>query len=178
MNRGSLPVAIAAATFAFDAPVAASDWRPSTVVVRTAYGNDAIDVGVHARWPLVEATGTSGRVHFFLQAGFDYWHTTIDDPGPDDLFNVSGVGGIRWSPTPAWFVDVSGGPYLLSRTQLNDRQFSVNLQFGARLASGIAFGEGRRHEVAAYVEHISNGRRAHPNNGMTFYGVEYRYTLR
>jgi hypothetical protein len=178
MNRGSLPVAIAAATVALDAPVAASDWRPSTVVVRSAYGNDAVDIGVHGRWPLVEATGTSGRLHFFLQAGFDYWHSTIDHTGPRDLFNVSAVGGFRVNATPAWFFDIAGGPYLLSRTQLNDRVFSVNLQFGARLASGIAFGEGRRHEVAAYVEHISNGRQEHPNNGMTFYGVEYRYTLR
>jgi lipid A 3-O-deacylase len=178
MKHGILPAAIAAATMAFDASVAAADWRPSTVVLRSAYGNDALDVGVHARWPLDIVEWLPGRPSGFAEAGFDYWHSTIDDNGPQDLVNVSAMVGLRWHATPAWFFDVSGGPYLLSRTQLADRRFGIALQFGARFASGIAFGEGRRHEVAAYFEHTSNARLAQPNQGMSFYGVEYRYALR
>lgn len=135
-------------------------------------------MGVHARWPGGMIDWLPGQPHGFAEAGIDYWHSTIDSPGPAELVNLSAVAGLRWHATPAWFVDVSMGPYLLSRTQLNERRFSIALQFGSRLATGIAFGEARRHEIAGYIEHTSNARLAHPNNGMTFFGAEYRYTLR
>ena len=179
MKKKILASAIAAATVALDAPVAASDWGPHTVVLRTGYGDEkTLDIGVHARWPAGTVDWLPGQPHAFVEGGLDYWGSTTGGPGPQELVALSVAYGLRWYATPAWFVDVSGGPYLLSRTQLKERDFGVALQWGVRLAGGIAFGEDRRHEVAAYVEHASNARATDQNRGIEFFGVEYRYTLR
>jgi len=179
MSKRLLGFVIAAATLAFDAPAAAADWRPSTLVLRTGYGDEkTLDIGMHARWPAGTVDWLVGQPHAFVEGGLDYWGSTTGGPGPQELVNLSIAYGLRWFATPVWFVDVSGGPQLLSRTQLKEREFGVALQWGVRLAGGIAFGVNRRHEVAAYVEHASNARVRDANRGMEFFGLEYRYNLR
>ncbi len=179
MSKSLLEAVIVAATLAFEASVAAADWRPGTVVLRTGYGDEkTLDLGVHARWPAGTVDWLPGHPHAFFESGLDYWGSTTGGPGPEELVNLSIAYGLRWYATPAWFIDVSGGPQLLSRTQLKERDFGVALQWGVRLAGGVAFGANRRHEVAAYVEHASNARVRDANRGMEFFGLEYRYNLR
>ena len=156
-----------------------ASWQPHMVVLRTGYGDEkTLDIGVHARWPAGTVDWLPGQPRAFVEGGLDYWGSTTGGPGPEQLVALSVAYGLRWYATPAWFVDFSGGPYLLSRTQLKERDFGVALQWGVRLAGGIAFGEDRRHEVAAYVEHASNARVSDQNRGIEFFGVEYRYTFR
>jgi hypothetical protein len=177
-NRILLAGLVAAAALQVPMSRAASGWEPQNMSLRAGYGDDAVDAGVHARWPIGNVGWLPGQPLAFAEGGLDYWHSTIGGTDNRDLVEFSAVGGLRWQATsPAWFVDVSFGPHLLSETQINDRRFSIALQFGARLAIGIPFGESRRHEIAGYIEHTSNARLAHPNNGMTFFGAEYRYTI-
>ncbi len=104
-------------------------WQPRTVVLRTGYGDEkTLDIGVHARWPAGTVDWLPGQPHAFVEGGLDYWGSTTGGPDPQELAALSVAYGLRWYATPAWFVDVSGGPYLLSRTQLKERDFGVALQ--------------------------------------------------
>jgi len=151
---------------------------PRTVMVRYAYGDETNDVGVHARWLLPVIESIPGQPQLFAEGGIDYWRATGAASGNNSLFDLSAVAGLRWRATPSWFIDTSFGPHLLSGTHIKNREFGIALQFGSRLATGFVLGEERRHELAVFVEHVSNASIAQPNNGMTFFGAEYRYTLR
>jgi hypothetical protein len=73
------------------------------------------------------------------------------------------------------FADLGLGVSLISHTRINqDRQFATAFQFNEHLGVGLAFGEKRRYEVAAYVRHVSNGSIKQQNDGETFFGGVFR----
>ena len=89
---------------------------------------------------------------------------------------------MRWTtatePSPRFFVDGGVGVNLLTATRINDqRVFSTAFQFGEQIGAGVAFGPGGRHELAAYLQHVSNARIKEPNCGLTYTGVTLRVAL-
>jgi hypothetical protein len=76
------------------------------------------------------------------------------------------------------FTDLGLGVSLISQTRINrDRQFATTFQFNEHFGVGLAFGEKRRYEVAAYVRHVSNGSIKQQNDGETFFGGVFRVAL-
>ncbi len=74
----------------------------------------------------------------------------------------------RWAPASTIFrIRTSGA-----------RGFGTSFQFGETLAAGIEFGTRHEQALAARIEHISNGGLEAPQNGITFFLLEYRHHLR
>jgi Lipid A 3-O-deacylase (PagL) len=134
-------------------------------------------VGLHARRMYSAIERIPGRPEWFLEPGVDYWRANDARSGAKALVAVSLIAGLRWRPSPLWFIDGSVGPSALSHTNIDGRELGIALQFASRLAAGMVFGTDRRHELATFVEHTSNGHTAEPNSGVTFLGLQYRYTL-
>jgi lipid A 3-O-deacylase len=76
------------------------------------------------------------------------------------------------------FAEIGLGISGLSKTRLNEeRQFATAFQFNEHFGVGLAFGEKRKYEVAAYVRHVSNGSIKQENDGDTFFGGVFRVPL-
>jgi lipid A 3-O-deacylase len=73
------------------------------------------------------------------------------------------------------FVQGGLGVHLVSHASIGDRRLGTSFHFGQQVIFGIRFGQGRRHSLAARAEHVSNGDLKDPNDGVSFYGLEYRY---
>jgi hypothetical protein len=89
---------------------------------------------------------------------------------------------LRWAgpsvATAQLFVEAGIGVRLLSATRINEeRRFGSAFQFGEIGGLGISFGEHRRYELGAYVQHVSNGSIKQPNSGLTYFGVVLRTAL-
>lgn len=119
-----------------------------------------------------------------------YWEVGMDDwRGKDNsLLAVSLIPVLRLqkngnasqckegarSGAPCIFIDVAVGLYLLSESNLGEKDFSTAFQFGSHAGIGIMLG---RFEVGYRFEHISNGGIKEPNPGINFYllRVVYRF---
>jgi hypothetical protein len=111
------------------------------------------------------------------------------DPGAPDrsLWNVNLMPSLRWRPAEgAWhgtFAEIGVGFDGLSATGIGVssdflREFSTAFQFGERASAGWIFGPGDRYEIAVLVQHVSNGKINEPNDGLTYFGVNFRIPLK
>ena len=64
------------------------------------------------------------------------------------------------------------GPAWINQSRLGSRELSSRLQFNSRAGLGLMMG---RHSLALEAWHLSNGGLKKPNDGLTSWGVSYRY---
>lgn len=99
-----------------------------------------------------------------------------------DLWDVSAMPSLRLgshATGPRFFLEMGAGFHYLSDQNIGrTRGFGTSFQFGETLAAGVEFGNRHEQALAARIEHISNGGLAVPNNGITFFLLEYRHDLR
>lgn len=117
-----------------------------------------------------------------LLAQLSYWRGY--DPSTDhrSVWEAGATPTLRWiAPATgpvAVFVEAGIGVSALSATRINsERHFGSSFQFNEQGGLGVAFGEHRRFELAAYARHVSNGGIKQPNNGITFFGGVFRAAL-
>jgi lipid A 3-O-deacylase len=157
---------------------------PTGLGVTAASGDQTTLYGLSTYWdsvctcaPLAER-GLGVRIY----AQVAYWRGTQRPSDHQSLWEGSVTPALRWmGPTvgaATLFADLGLGVSLISHTRINqDRQFATAFQFNEHLGVGLAFGEKRRYEVAAYVRHVSNGSIKQQNDGETFFGGVFRVAL-
>jgi lipid A 3-O-deacylase len=108
-----------------------------------------------------------------------WWHP--HDPGPHHaLWDLSAMPVLRIgnqaTGATRGFLEVGVGVHVLSDSRIGPaRGFGSSLQFGETLAAGLEFGEHHEQALTARLEHVSNGGLKSPNNGITFFVLEYRH---
>jgi lipid A 3-O-deacylase len=180
-----LSVLLAAITSTAGANAAADGFRAPTGLGLTAASGDQTTLyGLSTYWdsvctcaPLAER-GLDVR----LYAQVAYWRGTERPSDHRSLWEGSVTPALRWmGPTvgaATLFTDLGLGVSLISQTRINrDRQFATTFQFNEHFGVGLAFGDKRRYELAAYVRHVSNGSIKQQNDGETFFGGVFRVAL-
>ena len=157
---------------------------PTGLGVTVASGDQTTLYGLSTYWdsvctcaPLAER-GLDVRIY----AQIAYWRGTQRPSDFRSLWEGSVTPTLRWiGPSvgaAAIFAEAGLGVSGISRTRINqDRQFATGFQFNEHFGVGLAFGEKRRYEVAAYVRHVSNGSIKQQNDGETFFGGVFRVAL-
>ena len=132
------------------------------------------------RWHPEETIASFGDVrlnHDYL-VGYNYWQSLNVD-GQEGVVNVVEmipVFRFNWGEEGLFsFAETSVGISVLSRTELDGRQFSTNFQFANSLAVGGFFSE--KTSWSLQLQHYSNNSIKLPNNGINFYNlnIAYRY---
>ena len=180
-----LSVLLAAITCTAGANAAADGFRaPTGLGVTVASGDQTTLYGLSTYWdsvctcaPLAER-GLDVRIY----AQVAYWRGTQRPSDFPSLWEGSVTPALRWmGPSvgaAAIFTELGLGVSGISKTRINeDRQFATTFQFNEHFGVGLAFGEKRRYELAAYVRHVSNGSIKQQNDGETFFGGVFRVAL-
>ena len=109
------------------------------------------------------------------------WVTTVDASPDHSLIDGSLMAELRYSPWAGGsvqpFIGAAFGFHLLSNVRIEYRDLATAFNFGSQAAVGFTFGEHGRYEIAALVEHVSNGGIKQPNYGLTYKGVRLRIAL-
>jgi lipid A 3-O-deacylase len=185
MPRRVLSVLLAALISVAGANAAADGFpAPTGVGFTLASGDQTTLYGLSTYWdkvcacaPLAEQ-GLGVRVY----AQVAYWRGTQRPSDFPSLWEGSVTPALRWTGpslgAAAIFAELGLGVSGLSHTRLNEmRQFATAFQFNEHFGVGLAFGDKRRYELAAYVRHVSNGSIKQQNDGDTFFGGVFRVAL-
>jgi lipid A 3-O-deacylase len=131
------------------------------------------------RWHPEDTIAHFGNVrlnHYYL-VGYNYWQS-LDIDGQEGVVNALEfipVFRFNWGEKGFFsFAETSVGISILSRTELNDRQFSTNFQFANSLAVGGYFSQTTSWSLQ--LQHFSNNSIKLPNNGINFYNLNIAYT--
>jgi hypothetical protein len=178
-------VLLAAMISAASANAAADGFpAPTGLGVTVASGDQTTLYGLSTYWdsvctcaPLADR-GLDVRIY----AQVAYWRGTQRPSDFRSLWEGSVTPTLRWiGPSvgaAAIVAEVGLGVSGISHTRINqDRQFATGFQFNEHFGVGLAFGEKRRYELAAYVRHVSNGSIKQQNDGETFFGGVFRVAL-
>lgn len=157
---------------------------PDGAALTFGYGDEVAIYGVAAHWDSLCACATL-KDHGFetrLVAQLAYWRGREHSTEHESLWDASVTPMLRWAgpgvAAAQLFVEAGIGVRVLSATRINDeRRFGSAFQFGEIGAVGFSFGERHRHEVGAYIQHVSNGGIKQPNSGLTYFGVVLRTAL-
>jgi lipid A 3-O-deacylase len=111
-----------------------------------------------------------------------YWRGTERPSDHESLWEGSVTPTLVWmGPSigaATLFTELGVGISGLTETRLNtERQFATAFQFNEHYGVGLAFGEKRKYELAAYIRHVSNGSIKLQNDGDTFYGSVFRVKI-
>jgi hypothetical protein len=185
VRRRVLSMLLAAIAITAGANAAADGFRaPTGLGVTVASGDQTTLYGLSTYWdsvctcaPLAER-GLDVRIY----AQVAYWRGTERPSDHQSLWEGSVTPALRWMGpavgAATLFTDLGLGVSLISQTRINrERQFATTFQFNEHFGVGLAFGEKRRYEVAAYVRHVSNGSIKQQNDGETFFGGVFRVAL-
>ena len=73
------------------------------------------------------------------------------------------------------YIEAAIGFNLLSHTWIEDRRLSTAFQFGEFVGVGFSFGDKRQFDLGAQYQHISNADIKHPNDGLSYPSIVFRY---
>jgi lipid A 3-O-deacylase len=174
----ALALCISSSAFAGPFPI------PDGIAVTGADGNQVKMFGIGTFWNSLCACAPLKELGFDtrLLAQLSYWRGYDESTDHRSLWEASVTPTLRWiAPATgpvAVFAEAGVGASALSATRINsERRFGSTFQFNEQGGLGVAFGEHRRFELAAYVRHVSNGGIKQPNNGITFFGGVFRVAL-
>ncbi len=141
-------------------------------------GPDVAGFKMAFRWHPEETLAHFGNVrlnHYYL-VGYNYWQS-LDVDGQEGVVNAVEfipVFRFNWGEKGLFsFAETSVGVSVLSRTELNGRQFSTNFQFSNSLAVGGYFSQ--KTSWSLQLQHYSNNSIKLPNNGINFYNLNIAY---
>jgi len=172
-------LALTTATAAWSA-----DWpKPTTLSINGGYGNDVDAYGMEAHWDSfcscawLKSHGLDTR----LSAELAYWNARPEGSLYPSLVTFGLTPMVRWTAglggVGRLYVDGGIGLRLLSHTQIDKRQLGLAAQFGERIGTGLVFGAQDRYEAGIFVQHVSNGSMKAPNNGITYFGLNFGVKL-
>jgi hypothetical protein len=157
---------------------------PDGAALTVGYGDEVAIYGVAAHWDSLCACAVL-KDHGFdtrLVAQLAYWRGRQHATEHESLWDTSVTPMLRWAgpgvAAAQLFIEAGIGVRVLSATRINEeRHFGSAFQFGEIGGVGFSFGERHRHELGAYIQHVSNGGIKQPNSGLTYFGVVLRTAL-
>lgn len=151
-----LPVAATANTFALS--------------TSTGTGDGAERYTLGGQWLKPWRETNTGALLWSLDLDGSYWIGHHDS-----LVQLSLVPGLVYQGNNAGLKPIAYagiGPAWISQTRLDSRELSTQFQFNSRIGVGMMTG---RHSLALEAWHLSNAGLKRPNDGLTSYGLSYRY---
>ncbi|MDP5291691.1 acyloxyacyl hydrolase [Oceanimonas sp. CHS3-5] len=141
-----------------------------SLVLSGGKGDSAERYGLGVGWQYDWRSFAGGRLDVGLDVDGSRWQL-----GSDNLTQLSVVPSLVYEGSqrglkPLAYAGV--GPAWINRSRLGSRELSSRLQFNSRAGLGVAMG---RHSLALEAWHLSNGGLKKPNDGLTSYGLSYRY---
>jgi lipid A 3-O-deacylase len=139
--------------------------------------------GVEAVWAPQEANEflAPHELNLRVTGQLARWVTTVDASPYHSLIDGSLMGELRYSPWPGGsaqpFIGAGFGFHLLSNVRIEYRDLATAFNFGSQGAVGLTFGQQGRYEIAALIEHVSNGGIKQPNYGISYKGIRLRIAL-
>lgn len=142
--------------------VSAAAMAVERVGIEIGTGNDVGIVGAElssSEW-MRGTLGGGWSWQLYGKAGVALWRAREDDTRYKHLADFSAYPVVRlerytagpWSP----YVEAGLGVHLLSRTRINDREFSTAFQFGEFAGIGVTTGAKREFDLGIRVQHVSN----------------------
>ncbi|WP_116472622.1 acyloxyacyl hydrolase [Zobellella maritima] len=113
-----------------------------------------------------------GQLGYGLWFDSSYWQLDDDDLATFTVAPVLKYSHARQGLRPFAFVGV--GPAWISQTRLGNRELSTQFQFSSRAGLGVAL---NGHSLALEGGHLSNSGIKEPNDGLSSWGVNYRYNF-
>ena len=181
-TRPALAAALLLAFVACTAPARAAD---SSFALGGVYGyGDKVNIyGVQATWsPRTENAFLARHdLGFRVTGQVARWVTTDDESPYHSLIDGSVMAELRYAPRPGEsmrpFIEAAFGFHLLSNVHIEYRDMATAFNFGSGAAVGLTFGDQARYEIAALIQHVSNGGLKYPNYGLTYTGIRLRVAL-
>lgn len=157
---------------------------PTGIGLTAASGDQTTLYGVSTYWDSVCVCAPLARYDLGVRiyGQIAYWRGTERPSDHESLWEGSITPTLVWMGpaigAATLFTELGVGISGLTETRLNtDRQFATAFQFNEHYGVGLAFGEKRKYEVAAYIRHVSNGSIKQQNDGDTFYGGVFRVRI-
>lgn len=109
------------------------------------------------------------------EVNVNYWHSSLVSPLNQEGFilGLTPVFNYDWKLNPiTLYIELGGGPQLLSNVTIENEFKSTQFQFGSILGLGI---KNKNFEVGYRYLHISNANIELPNPGTDIHGVHLAY---
>jgi len=140
---------------------------------RTDMGRVAVQWNWNRRWLQTEGWHLGG----YWDLALGYWNSNAG-PGQNDSIvdvGVTPVFRFQSNDLTGLYFEAGVGFHWLSKTQIGDRRFSTQFQFGDHLGLGYRFGARGAYELGYRVQHLSNANIKKPNDGIDFHQVRLQY---
>jgi Lipid A 3-O-deacylase (PagL) len=154
---------------------------PTGIGATVASGDQTTLYGIQTYWDSVCACEPLVKYDLSVRTygQISYWEGTERPSDHPSLWEGSVTPTLVWTGpslgAATLFTELGVGISGITRVRLNtDRQFATAFQFNEHYGVGLAFGEKRKYEVAAYARHVSNGSIKQQNDGDTFFGGVFR----
>jgi lipid A 3-O-deacylase len=147
------------------------------------YGDNTRIYGLQAVWaPQRENEALASHdLGLRLTAQIARWVASISGTPYHSLIDTSVMAELRYWGTGAApvrpFIEAGFGLHLLSHVHIANRNMTTAFDFGSQAAVGFAFGDRGQYELAALINHVSNGGIKYPNDGLTYGGIRLRVAL-
>lgn len=148
------------------------------ISIEAGRGNDRTDaIRVAAQWDWREERQVDARwrLNGYWEASAGAWES--DDDSASDFAVTPVFRFERHGRERVPYVEAAIGFHIVSKHISLERQFSTNFQFGDHVAAGLRFGPRARYDAGVRFQHISNGGIRHPNPGINFLLLRFRYHL-
>ncbi len=109
------------------------------------------------------------------EINLNYWNSTLDNPTKDDgyMIGVTPVFHYTYKMSSIMpYIEMGGGPQLLSNIQIENEYKSTQFQFGSIIGIGL---KNNQFEIGYRYLHISNAGIEMPNPGTDFHNVHLGY---
>jgi len=145
---------------------------------------DEVTVGAAAiRMRDWKAWTPGGRWHYALAGEWQvgWWNAQQADANASSLVDGSLTAVLTMRPAEgaksAHYLEFGFGLHLLSEHEIAEQSLGTRFQFGEFVGAGTHFGPRRQYALGARLQHVSNGRIAEPNDGVTFLQLVVRYSF-
>ena len=136
---------------------------------------DHLRLGLGADWQEAVFETASWEVSGRLEGSLHYWSSTLENPENKSGYIIGITPVFHYQPknfTYTPFIEMGGGPHLLSDITIENDYKSTQFQFGSIFGLGV---KNQDFEISYRYLHISNAGIEMPNPGTDFHNIHIGY---
>ncbi len=136
---------------------------------------DHLRLGLGADWQEAVFETDSWEVSGRLEGSLHYWSSTLENPENKSGYIIGITPVFHYQPknfTYTPFIEMGGGPHLLSDITIENDYKSTQFQFGSIFGLGV---KNQDFEISYRYLHISNAGIEMPNPGTDFHNIHVGY---
>ncbi|MGM0542131.1 MAG: acyloxyacyl hydrolase [Pseudomonadota bacterium] len=136
---------------------------------------DQFRLGLGADWQEPVFETASWEIAGRLEGSLHYWSSTLANPENESGYIIGLTPVFHYQPknfTYTPFIELGGGPHLLSDIVVEDDYKSTQFQFGSIVGFGV---KNQDFEISYRYLHISNAGIEVPNPGTNFHNIHIGY---